>query len=258
LLRRQTGDVLPEGLNMITRWIRHALRSCGLALPFSGVICPEHVKTICIDPEGRAQVTVQQKLVFLTVPDRGDLCDTCTLDPATVYDTFRVQSTDSIEIRRQRLGRGIAAIYWQPRAPITRYAIYDHQYSWVLGGSYGEPAVCTEFQCDTKTGIFTFEMLTPQGFDAALVFERPRWPILNTERKLVKYALKQIEAGGDRPSIVDNGQRIEWKIREPKKARYICVAFHHHGMLLWKERLEKTSIGGRVRQLFGRGRVVAG
>jgi len=243
---------------MITRWIRRGLRSCGITMPFSGVICPEHVKTVCIDPEGRAQVTVQQKLVFLTIPEAGDLCDTLTLDAATVHDTFRVQSADSVEIKRQRLGRGVAGISWQPRSAITRYAIYEHSYSWVLAGTYGEAAVCTEFQCDTKTGLFMFEMLTPQGFDAALVFERPRWPILNTEKKLVKYALKQLDAGGDRPNIVDGGQRIEWKIREPKKARYICVAFHHHGMLVWKERLEKSTLGGRMRQLFGRGRVVAG
>jgi hypothetical protein len=237
---------------MITRFARRALRSCGITLPFSGVICPEHTKTICIDPEGRAQVTVQQKLVFLDVPDRGDLWDTCTLDTVTGYDSMRVQSPDSVETGRRRAGRLAAAIGWQPRAPIVRYGLYEHQYTWVLAGSYAEPAVCAEFQCESKTGLFVFEMLTPKGFDAALIFERPRWPPLNTERKLVKYALKRLEAGVDRTTIVDNGQRIEWKIQEPKRARYICVAFHHHGILLWKDRLEKSSLGGRVRQLFGR------
>jgi hypothetical protein len=211
------------------------------------------VKTVCIDPEGRAQVTVQQKLVFLDVPESGDLRDTCTLDAATSYENFRAHSSDSVEVGRRRIGRTGATIYWQPKSQISRYGLYEHQCSWVLAGSYSEPAVCAEFQCDTKTGLFVFEMLTPQGFDAALIFERPRWPLLNSERKLVKYALKQLESGVERPAILDNGQRIEWKIREPKRAQYICVAFHHHGMLLWKDRLEKTSIAGRMRQLIGRG-----
>jgi hypothetical protein len=238
---------------MIKRLIRRALRGCGISLTFSGVICAEHVKTICIDPQGRAQVTVQQKLVFLEVPETGDLRDTCALDSATSYDDLRVQSSDSVEVRRRRIGRTGASIYWQPKSEISRYGLYEHQYTWILSGSYAEPAVCAEFQCDTKTGLFVFEMLTPQGFDAALICERPRWPLLNTEKKLVKYAMKQLESGAERATILDNGQRIEWKIREPKRAQYICIAFHHHGMLLWKDRLEKSSIGGRMRQLIGRG-----
>ena len=85
------------------------------------------------------------------------------------------------------------------------------------------------------------------------MFERPRWTLLNSEKRLVKYALKKLEAAGaERPSLHDHGQRLEWKIVGPKMGtRYICVAFHPHGVLLWKERLDKT-LAGRVRQLIGR------
>jgi hypothetical protein len=97
------------------------------------------------------------------------------------------------------------------------------------------------------------ELITPQAFEAAVVFERPRWPLLNSERRVMRYALKQIEAGGGRPSICDNGRRIEWRIAEPKiGARYMCVAFHQNGLLLWNDTLQKHSLAGRMRRLVGR------
>ena len=95
--------------------------------------------------------------------------------------------------------------------------------------------------------------ITPQAFEAAVVFERPLWPLLNTERRVMRYALKQIEAGGGRPSICDGGRRIEWRIAEPKLGtRYMCVAFHQNGMLLWNDNLQKHSLAGRIRRLVGR------
>ena len=111
----------------------------------------------------------------------------------------------------------------------------------------------TEYVCERRTGHFLCELLTPQAFEAAVVFERPRWPLLNTERRVMRYALKQIEAGAGRPSICDNGQRIEWRIAEPKiGTRYMCVAFHQNGLLLWNDNLQKNSIAGMVRRLVGR------
>ena len=69
----------------------------------------------------------------------------------------------------------------------------------------------------------------------------------------MSYALKQIEAGGARPAIRDNGQRVEWRIAEPKIGkRYMCVAFHTNGMLLWNDNLTKNSFAGRMRRLVGR------
>ena len=72
---------------------------------------------------------------------------------------------------------------------------------------------------------------------------RPRWTALNTERRIVRYALTQIEAGAAAPGIRDNGQRIEWRIAEPTVGtKYMCVAFHSTGMLLCNHTLHKISI----------------
>ena len=95
-------------------------------------------------------------------------------------------------------------------------------------------------------------MITPGAFDTAVFFERPRWPLLNTERRLVRYALAQLESGAQRAGIFDNDQRVEWKIVGPRKgARYLCVIFHRNGCVLWQDRLKKTSIAGRLRQMVG-------
>jgi len=244
---------------IIKRLARRALRRCGIALPYADVICPEHVQSIGIDANWRAKVTLQQKLVFLDVPDSGDLRDTCQVNPETTFENFIIQSPDAIETSRRRPGRGAIVVDWEPRSRITPYALYEHQHTWFPAGSFEQLALSTEFHCEYRTGMFLFEMITPQSFEAAVVFERPRWTWLNTERRLARYALKLLDAGAERASILDNGQRIEWKILGPKLGkRYMCVAFHLHGVLLWKERLEKTSLAGRMRQLMGRGRVATG
>jgi hypothetical protein len=142
---------------------------------------------------------------------------------------------------------------WMPNSAITRFGLDDHEYRWVPVGSHLQPALFTEYNCEMKTGHFVCEIITPQGFEAAVMFERPRWTRLNTERQIVRYALKQIEAGTAGPSIRDNGQRIEWRMAEPKVgAKYMCVVFHQNGMLLWNDNLQKNSIGGRMRRLVGR------
>ena len=65
--------------------------------------------------------------------------------------------------------------------------------------------------------------------------------------------MRQLDAGGDRASILDEGQRLNWTIPSPKMgARYICVAFHQHGVLLCRDRLTKSSMAGRMRRLVGR------
>ena len=66
-------------------------------------------------------------------------------------------------------------------------------------------------------------------------------------------ALKQIDACGGRPAISENGQRIEWRIAEPKPGtRYLCVAFHQNGLQFWNDDLQKNSLVGRMRRLAGR------
>lgn len=238
---------------MLKRFVKRSLQRCGIRLPFSDFICAEHIKSISIGAEGRAKVTVQEKLVFLDLPEVGDVHDTCTVDQETTFDNFICQSPDSVEGGRRRIGSTAFVIDWMPKSAVTRYGMYEHEYSWFPAGTQLQPALFTEYLCATRTGHFLCEWITPQAFEAAVVFERPRWPLLNTERRVMQYALKQIEAGGGRPRICDNGQRIEWRIAEPKiGARYMCVAFHQNGMLLWNDNLQKHSLAGRVRRLVGR------
>lgn len=243
---------------LLPRWgvmsvIRRVMRRCGIALPFSQVICPEYVKEVHIDPGWRAQVTVRQSLVFLDIPESGDLHDTCAVDAETALETFNFQSSDGVEVARKRSGRNAIVVTWEPRTRITPYALYEHQFSWVPARSHSQPALSTEFQCERKTGRLLFEMITPETFETGIVFERPRWPLINTERRLIRYALKQMETGAERLSILDNGQRAEWKILGPKMGvRYICVVFHTNGVLLWQDKLKKSTIIGKLQQLIGR------
>jgi len=238
---------------MLKRFVKRSLRRCGIRLPFSDLICAEHIKSICIGPEGRAKVTVQEKIVFLDLPEIGDLHDTCSVDQETTFENFICNSPDSVEGGRRRAGSTAFVIDWMPKSAVTRYGMYEHEYSWFPAGTQLQPALFTEYLCHTRTGHFLCEWITPQAFEAAVVFERPRWALLNTERRIVQYALKQIEAGGGHPRICDNGQRIEWRIAEPKiGTRYMCVAFHQNGMLLWNDTLQRHSFAGRVRRLVGR------
>ena len=238
---------------MVKRFVTRALQRCGIRVPFSDVLCAEHVKSVCIGPDGRAKVTVQEKLVFLDPPQAGDLHDTCAVDAETTFDNFIRHSPDSVEGGRRRVGPAAFVIDWMPKATVTRYAVYEHEYSWFPAGSHLQPALFMEYVSGMRTGHFLCEVITPQGFEAAVVFTKPRWPLLNTERRVVQYALKQIEAGVKGPSICDNGRRVEWRIAEPTiGTRYMCVVFHQNGMLLWNDTLEKTSFAGRIRRLVSR------
>jgi hypothetical protein len=238
---------------MLKRFVRRALQRCGIRLRFSDVICAEHAKSIAIGSDGLAKVTVREKLVFLSIPEAGDLHDTCTIDPETGFENFTRDSPDSIEGGRRRVGASALAIDWMPNAAVTRYALHEHLYSWFPAGSQLQPALVAEYHCDVRTGQFLCELITPQTFEAAVVFERPRWPRLSTERRIVRYALKKIEGGGGRPDLCDNGQRIEWRTAEPTiGARYMCVAFHEGGMMAWGDELRSSSLAGRVRRLVGR------
>lgn len=229
------------------------LRRWGIFLPYSDVICAEYAKGISLDGSWRAQVTVEQKLVFLKVPERGDLFDVCPLDSKITLESFRVQSADSMEIGRRRAGRNAAAIDWTPRVQITPYAIYEHHHTWSYPSSSEQTASSVEYHCKSRTGMFLFEMTAPESFDAVVVFERPRWTNLSTEKRLIKYALKKLGEGAERPAILDEGQRVQWRIVGPKiGARFICVAFHHNGVLRSKELLEKSSFFGGMRQLMAR------
>lgn len=220
-------------------------------LPYSGVVCPEHIKSISVDAEWRVQIHVRQTLVFLSPPKEGDLHDICTIAPGTPMQDFQRRSADSTETARRKRGRDLLVVDWKPGGRVVPYALYDHQYSWTPQGAHPEPAVCSEFHCELKTGTYVLEIIAPGPFEAAVVFERPRWPPLNTERKLMRYALKQLDDDRPQGPIINQG-RVEWRILGPRiGARYVCVAFQFNGAALWQERLRKASLVGRMRQLIG-------
>ncbi len=218
-------------------------------MPFRQVVCPEDVKTICVEPGVGALVTVRRALVFLDRPDPGDLMDTIPeagADPASAL----YESPDALEIGRAQRGRAML-VCWRPRGTVTPYALYTHEYSWRPKGTYGQPAQYTEIACEMRTGALVLEMFTPATFETAVVFKRPRWPRLNSERSLMQYALRALDSGGERPSITDHGKRLDWRLVGPSIGdRYICVVFHAHGVAQWQDRLKATSLAGRIRQML--------
>jgi hypothetical protein len=235
---------------MIKRSLRHVLRRCGLDIPFRQVICTDDVKTVCIGPEMGAKVTVRRMLVFLDVPEPGDLHDTIPVEAGTEPETAYYASPDAVEIGRERRA-GAVLVSWRPRTPIIPYGIYMHEYVWHPPGTHARPALYSQIRCDMRTGMLVLEMLTPGTFETAVVFRRPRWPRLTTERSLIKYALRRLAVAGERPVITDAGKRLEWKRPGPKVGDcYICVAFHAYGVAQWQERLESTSWIGRLRHFL--------
>lgn len=237
---------------MLTGWLRNALRRCSIHLPFGGVICAEHVKSIWIDNDWRARVTTKRTLIFLSEPGDGDLRDTYTLGPEQTLERVVYDSPDAVEITRERRRDDTIVIYWRPRVPITKYALYVHQDTWIPSTPYQQAAIFTEYRCEGKTGAYATEIVTPLAFETAVAFKRPRWLRLTNQRALAKYAMKCLEEmvpGTERPAITNNSKRVEWRIVGPKPGdRYVCVAFHQHGLADWQERL-KDSIIGRAKRL---------
>jgi len=237
----------------VKKWLRRTLRRYGIDLPFRDVICTEQLKTIRVDGKWQATVTIQSTLVFLDLPDEGDLRDMLPIDSKKDFESVVHESPDGRELARRQRG-ATTILYWWPREAIVRYASYVHQHSWSSPGWEGQASLYTEFQCEMRTGIQTLEIVAPVMFETAVAFKRPRWPNLATERRLVKYALAQVESpSGSRPLIRDNGQRVQWKIVGPKVGqRYIVIVFSAGGVAQWQKRLKETSIAGRVRGLFRR------
>lgn len=237
----------------MTRLIRPLLRGCGFVVPPASVICPEHVKTVSIDHEGRARVDVRETLVFLHPPHAGDLSDTCSMNAETTLATFIRQSPDAIDTAQRLRGKDTVVIDWKPKNDVVKYALYDHQYSWFPHGSHSQPALFAEYYCEKKTGTFLLEMITPQSFETAVSFPRPGWMHMRSVHALVKYALKQLETASDRPTIAESGQRVEWRIVGPKVgSRYVCVVFHRHGVALWQDELKKATLLGKINEWIGR------
>lgn len=239
---------------MLTGWLRNALSRWGIHLPFGGVICAEHVKSVWIENDWRARVTTKRTLIFLSQPSDGDLRDSYTLATGQTLERVVYESPDALEITRAQQRDDTVVIYWRPRGPITKYALYVHEDTWIPPTPYQQAAIFTEYRCEGKTGAFAAEIVTPLAFETAVAFKRPRWPRLSNQRALVKYALKCLETGAEssapRPAITNNSTRVEWRIVGPKPGdRYVCVAFHQHGMADWQERLRDATVLGRARKL---------
>jgi hypothetical protein len=231
------------------RWFRRVLRRCGMHVPFADVVCPEHAKSIRFIDDGRIEVIDRRSLVFLGLPEPGDLRDDLPL--AGDADSAPYVSPDAMELYRTSTRTG-TQVCWMPREPLVRYALYAHQHGWISPGGAVDGAAFSEFRCDMKTGHARLSMITPARFEAAVVFKRPRWRRLTSERALVKYALAHLEQGeGDHPAIVEDGSRMEWNVAGPAVGdRYICVAFLQNGVQLWRDRLESQTLAARMRRLF--------
>jgi hypothetical protein len=189
--------------------------------------------------------------VFLAEPEDGDLRDVIPVDPESDVECTIHESPDAEEIGRRRAGSS-TCLYWRPREPIVRYALYAHQQSWSSPARDAQTTLYTEMRCGMRTGILALDMVAPVTVEAAVVFKHPRWRRLATERSLVKYALAQIDSAPLRPAIRDNRQRVEWRVVAPRIGdRYICIAFTAEGLADWQQRLDATSVTGRMRGLFG-------
>ena len=235
----------------MTRWFRRSLRRIGFDLPFTRLVCPEEVKTITVDAQWHAKVTVRRMLVFMDLPEDGDLRDIVPVDPYRDADSSIIESPDASDIGRRQVSSG-TCVYWRPHEPIVRYALYTHQRSWSSPAWDAKDVLWTELRCTDRTGIMAVEMIAPTAFQAAVAFKVPGWRQLGTERRLMKYALQQIDTSRSRPIIRDARQRVEWKVTAPQIGdRYICIAFTAEGLAEWQQKLKETSVKGRLRRLLG-------
>ena len=232
------------------RWLRSVLRRCRIDVPFRDVVCPHHVKTIRVVDGARIEVIDRRSLVFLDLPEPGELRD---LVPITADgESVAYISPDALELERTSTHRG-TLISWMPREPLVRYALYAHQYGWMSAAGSDDAVLYTEFCCEMNTGLVDLELLTAGKFEAAVSFKRPRWRRLANDHSLVKYALGRLESENDRPAILEEGARLQWKLVGPKIGeRYVCVVFQENGVQQWRERLEAKSLSGRMRRLIGR------
>jgi hypothetical protein len=223
----------------------------GIHLPFAGVICVGGTQTIAIDDQWRPSITTKRTLVFLEVPDAGDLRDTYGLGSAQSVSSVIYSSPDAVELAREQKSSGRVTLYWWPRDPIALYTLYEHENGWAPAVTFDRSALCLEFQCDMRTGAFTIECLAPTQFETAVLFRQPRWPRRPTERTIVSHALKLLKTAPEAPRILEEGRRIACDIRAPKAGeRYLFVVFLKCGIADCERWLEETSILGRAKRLF--------
>jgi hypothetical protein len=136
-----------------------------------------------------------------------------------------------------------------PRDPIVLNALYEHQYGWRPSARFDDAAICVEYECNMRTGIFTIELASARNLDAAVLFERPRWPPRLTERHIIRTALQRLNAPGSTARIVNEGTRIVGEVEAPRVGgRYLFVAFRPCGIADCEEWLAKTSLLNRCQR----------
>jgi hypothetical protein len=194
-------------------------------------------------------------MVFLAEPGEGDLIDIVPFDPTAGSATRLLESADARDIGLRAMGK-ITGVYWTPRQPIVKYAVYTHERSWIAPAAEVRDVLCTELVCRHKVASMTIEILAPATYQTAMAFKQPRWYTLATERRQMKYALAQLEISRQRPLIRDAGTRIAWKVSSPRVGeRFVCIALTADGLAAWQQELKDTSIAGRLRRLLkGRNR----
>ena len=233
----------------MTRWLRRMLRQVGLDVPFSRFVCPEEVKTIAIDPQWQATVTIRRQMVFLERPEKGDLRDVVPVVRDAHFERHVHASPDALDTGHRSVGAN-TFIYWMPRVPIIEYAVYTHERSWIAPAGDVRDVLCTEVMCRGKVGVMAIEILAPVVYETAVAFKLPRWHRLASERRLMKHALAQLETSRSRPTLRDGIGRVEWKVARPRNGdRFVCIAFTAKGLAGWQQLLEKTSLGSRLRRL---------
>ncbi len=238
---------------MVARAMRRVLRRIGIRLPFGGVICPEWNKTIYIEGDWRARVVTTRTLVFTELPEAGDLRDSFPIEPGSPLEILFYESPDATEVGRRRRGAHTLVISWLPHVPMTRYALYRHEDTWIHPSSHKRSAIAAHYRCDMKTGRFGIDFITPGLFEAGVAFRPPRWKRLRSERSLMKHALAQLQdPGAARPRIDEGGKRAAWRVDGPRLGDgFVFVLFHEHGVVEWERRVRETSLAGRARRLVG-------
>ena len=228
---------------MFRQWIRAATARIGIRLPFTGVICVHGTESVSIDADGHPEIKFRKLLVFLEQPSAGDLRDVYALGASQPTSGIIYMSPDAVEISREESEPGRQVISWLPRDPIVVNALYEHQYGWRPSAKFDDTAVCVEYDCNMRTGLFTIELASPRKFDAAVLFERPRWPLRLTERHIVRAALQRLKAPEPAPRISNEGTRIIGEVEAPRVGgRYLLVAFRPCGIADCEEWLTRTSL----------------
>jgi hypothetical protein len=237
----------------VPSWIRAAGKRAGLRLPFTSVVCASGTKTITLDADGRVRIGITRTLVFLEPPDPEALCDTYSVSPGEQLEALTWGSSDALELSRvwrQKPPR--VTVHWRPKEPITPYALYVHHNDWVPSASADSPALCLDYRCDMRTGVFVLELAGTTPFETVVAFRRPRWPRLSTDRQVVRHALDCLRAQANLARLAQDGTRAEVEIRNPQVGdRYLMVAFRRFGVVDMEEWLRQTSLMGRLRRRVG-------